>query len=168
MGDLSRTGLGSLWRSWKRSPAPLARIGPPFELALGAPCMVSIMPHLIPQYWEADAVSLIGMRMDDPKPTFAYLAQKIKERYPNFAFLDAVEVERPRDGKESNEFLREVWSPKVLISNSGYDRKKGMELADRTGGLVSYGKYFLANVGIFSSTASCIVLTMRITARLAV
>ena len=106
--------------------------------------------------------------MDDPMPTFAYLAQKIKERYPNFAFLDAIEVERPRDGKESNEFLREVWSPKVFISNGGYDRKKGIELADRTGGLVSYGKHFLANVGIFPSTASCIILTMRIVARLAV
>lgn len=84
--------------------------------------------------------------MDDPKPTFAYLAQKIKELYPNFAFFDAVEVERPRDGKESNDFLREIWAPKVFMSNSGYDRKKGMELADRTGGLVGYGKDFLANV----------------------
>jgi len=88
---------------------------------------------------------MYGMRMDDPKPTFGYLAQKIKELYPNFAFLDAVEVERPRDGKESNDFLREIWAPKVFMSNSGYNRQKGMDLADRTGGLVAYGKYFLAN-----------------------
>ena len=87
--------------------------------------------------------------MDDPKPTFTYLVQRIKELYPNFAFLDAVEVERPRDGKESNEFLREAWAPKVFISNSGYDRQKGMDLADRTGGLVSYGRSFLANVRLF-------------------
>jgi NADPH2 dehydrogenase len=91
------------------------------------------------------------MRMDDPKPTFAYLVQRIKELYPNFAYLDAVEVERPRDGKESNEFLREIWSPKIFISNSGYDRQKGMELSDRTGGLVSYGKSFLANVRLSPS-----------------
>src|SRR5690348_14991639 len=91
------------------------------------------------------------MRMDDPKPTFTYLARRIKELYPDFAFLDATEVERPRDGKESNEFLREVWAPKVFMSNSGYDRQKGMQLADRTGGLVAYGKSFLANVGLFPS-----------------
>ena len=93
--------------------------------------------------------SPIGMRMDDPKPTFGYLVQKIKELHPNFAFIDVVEVERPRDGKESNEFLREIWAPKVFSSNSGYDRQKGMELADRTGGLVTYGRYFLANVSRF-------------------
>jgi len=89
--------------------------------------------------------TMYGMKMDDPIPTFSYLARKIKELYPNFAFFDAVEVERPRDGKESNDFLREIWAPKVFMSNSGYDRKKGMELADRTGGLVGYGKSFLAN-----------------------
>jgi len=89
--------------------------------------------------------TMYGMRMDDPKPTFAYLALKIKELYPKFAFFDAVEVERPRDGTESNQFLREIWAPKVFMSNSGYNRQKGMELADRTGGLVGYGKYFLAN-----------------------
>lgn len=105
--------------------------------------------------------------MDDPKPTFAYVAQKIKELYPNFAFFDAVEVERPRDGKESNEFLREIWAPKVFMSNSGYDRQKGMDLTDRTGGLVGYGRYFLANVGIFLEPIYQIVLT-RIVARSAV
>ena len=106
--------------------------------------------------------------MDDPKPTFGYLVQRIKELYPNFAFIDAVEAERPRDGKESNEFLREIWAPKAFISNSGYDRQKGMELADRTGGLVSYGRYFLANVKFFFSTISRVVLTTRIIARLAI
>ena len=87
--------------------------------------------------------------MEDPIPTFSYLVRKIKELYPNFAFFDAVEVERPRDGKESNDFLRDIWAPKVFMSNSGYDRQKGMEFADKTGGLVGYGKSFLANVSFF-------------------
>jgi len=47
-------------------------------------------------------------------------------------------------------FSVKVWAPKVFISNGGYDRQKGMELADRTGGLVSYGKHFLANVRLLS------------------
>lgn len=105
--------------------------------------------------------------MDDPIPTFSYVAQKIKELYPDFAFLDAAEVERPRDGKESNEFLREIWAPKVFMSNSGYDRQKGMDLTDRTGGLVAYGRSFLANVCIFLEPIYQIVLT-RIVARSAV
>ena len=36
------------------------------------------------------------------------------------------------------------------MSNSGYDRQKGMQLADMTAGLVGDGKYFLANVGVLS------------------
>jgi hypothetical protein len=129
--------------------------------------MVRIAFKFVPQHIRRLTPS-IGMRMDDPKPTFAYLAQRIKDLYPDFAFIDAVEVERPRDGKESNEFLREVWSPTPFISNSGYDRQKGMELADRTGGLVSYGKYFLANVGLFLSARYRTVLKTRIVARPAI
>ena len=95
--------------------------------------------------------------MDDPKPTFAYLTQRIKELYPNLSFFDAVEVGRSRDGKESNEFLREIWGSNVFMSTGGYDRQKGMDLADRTGGLVGYGRHFLANVGFLLSTGSFVV-----------
>ena len=144
----SRTELGLLWRLSKQSLGLLARIGRPFGSVLGVLCMVSEGFPLRPALSEW-LTSLTGMGMDDPKPTFSYLARRIKKLYPNFAFFEAVEVERPRDGKESNDFLREIWAPKVFMSNSGYDRQKGMELADRTGGLVSYGKYFLANVGAF-------------------
>jgi len=106
--------------------------------------------------------------MDDPRPTFGYLVERIKELYPNFALIDAVEVERSRDGKESNEFLREIWAPKVFSSNSGYDRQKGMELADRTGGLVNYGRYFLANVSLSPSIVSRVLLKSSILARPAI
>ena len=105
--------------------------------------------------------------MDDPKPTFAYLVRRIKELHPNFAFLDASEVERPRDGKESNDFLRDIWAPKVFMSNSGYDRQKGMDLADRTGGLVAYGRYFLANVRLLLQNCPRVVLK-RVIARSAI
>jgi hypothetical protein len=108
--------------------------------------------------------------MDDPIPTFSYLAQRIKELYPKFAFLDATEVERPRDKTESNDFLRKIWAPKVFMSNSGYDRQKGMDLADRTGGLVGYGRSFLANVRVFFLTTAStrFFLTMRTVARSAI
>ena len=105
--------------------------------------------------------------MDDPVPTFSYVAQKIKELYPDFALFDAAEVERPQGGRESNDFLREIWAPNVFMSNSGYDRQKGMDLTDRTGGLVAYGRAFLANVCIFLELIYQIFLT-RIVARSAV
>ena len=99
--------------------------------------------------------------MVDPEPTFAYLALRVKEFYQNFAFFDAVEVERPRDGKESNEFLREIRTPNVFMSNSGCDRQKGMDLADRMGKLV---KLFLANVGLPASIVIWILLMTRMVA----
>lgn len=31
------------------------------------------------------------MRMDDPKPTFKYLVESIKELYPDFAYIHVVD-----------------------------------------------------------------------------
>jgi hypothetical protein len=52
--------------------------------------------------------SPIGTRVDDPIPTFSYLAHKIKEFYPHFPILNAAEIEHPRDGKESKDLIRSM------------------------------------------------------------
>ena len=42
------------------------------------------------------------MRMDDPRPTFSYLVEQLKQRFPNLAYLhvvspNAVQNEGPKD-----------------------------------------------------------------------
>lgn len=38
-----------------------------------------------------DSISLPGMRMADPKPTFSYLVADLAKRHPNFAYIHLVE-----------------------------------------------------------------------------
>ncbi|PBK70133.1 FMN-linked oxidoreductase [Armillaria solidipes] len=93
------------------------------------------------------------MTMADPKPTFSYLAGEIKQRYPNFAYLHAVEPrvagttfrdENDIRQQEENDFLREVWAPKPFIS-AGHSRETAIEAADGKGDLVAFGRQFISN-----------------------
>ncbi|KAI0076972.1 NADH:flavin oxidoreductase/NADH oxidase [Panus rudis PR-1116 ss-1] len=91
------------------------------------------------------------MRMKDPIPTFSYLVNKIKELYPEFAFIHVVEPrvngvydETPGEG-ESNDFLRKLWSPRPFIAAGGLKRDSAIEFADNNGDLVAFGRFFIAN-----------------------
>ncbi|KAF9025579.1 NADH:flavin oxidoreductase/NADH oxidase [Hymenopellis radicata] len=95
----------------------------------------------------------LEMRMDDPKPTYTYLVTQIKERFPNLAYIHVVEPRvsgvftRETFPKEwSNDFIREIWSPRPLITAGGYERETAIEAADKTpGNLIAFGRHFIAN-----------------------
>ena len=98
-----------------------------------------------------------GMGMEDPKPTFAYFVSQAKERFPNLTYLHAIE---PRiagtddtdcDDADSNDFLREIWGDKVFIAAGGYTPQTAMETANTKGGLIAFGRHYIANVSFFSS-----------------
>ncbi|KAK0205612.1 hypothetical protein DFS33DRAFT_1258643 [Desarmillaria ectypa] len=92
------------------------------------------------------------MRMDDPVPTFSYLVTKIGQRHADLAYIHVVEPrvfgnmlrDDVRPG-ESNDFIRELWAPRPLISAGGYTREGAMEVADQKGDLVAFGRYFISN-----------------------
>ncbi|KII83262.1 hypothetical protein PLICRDRAFT_452831 [Plicaturopsis crispa FD-325 SS-3] len=93
------------------------------------------------------------MAMPDPKPTFGYLVQRLRELYPNLAYVHVVE---PRvDGVEtrahgvpagqSNDFVHAIWAPRPLVSAGAYTRETGIQAADEKGDLVAYGRPFISN-----------------------
>jgi len=92
-----------------------------------------------------------GMKMEDPKPTFAYFVSQAKERFPNLAYLHAIEARvsgiDDRDSKdaESNDFLREIWGEKVFIAAGGYTPQRAAETVSSKGGLVAFGRHYIAN-----------------------
>ncbi|EPS98163.1 hypothetical protein FOMPIDRAFT_1165690 [Fomitopsis schrenkii] len=93
---------------------------------------------------------LNDMRMEDPKPQFSYLVSQIAERYPRFAWIHVVEPRgwgftnsEPGPG-ESNDFIREIWAPRPLISAGGHTRESAFEFAEK-GDLVAFGRYFIAH-----------------------
>ncbi|KIY72081.1 NADH:flavin oxidoreductase/NADH oxidase [Cylindrobasidium torrendii FP15055 ss-10] len=91
------------------------------------------------------------MGMDDPKPTFAYVAEQLRRSYPDFAYLHVVEprIDGATDSKsgdgESNDFLRKIWSPKPYITAGAYGRDNAIEHVDKTGDLVAFGRHFISN-----------------------
>ncbi|KAJ7760137.1 NADH:flavin oxidoreductase/NADH oxidase [Mycena maculata] len=93
----------------------------------------------------------LDMKFDDPKPTYAHLISQLRERYPDIAYLHVVE---PRtDGHQtveiregaSNDFIRELWCDRRLISAGGYTRETAIEVADQKGDLIAFARSYIAN-----------------------
>jgi NADPH2 dehydrogenase len=66
-----------------------------------------------------------------PEETFGYLVSKIKDHYPNLAYIHVVEPrilgDTPTSGnpeaqlqQESNDFIRDIWQPRPLIVAGGF------------------------------------------------
>ncbi|KAI0088267.1 FMN-linked oxidoreductase [Irpex rosettiformis] len=91
------------------------------------------------------------MRMKEPIPQFRYVVQQIAERQPNLAFLHVVEprVQGSEDCEvpagESNDFIREIWQPRPLISAGGYNRELAIEIAEKKGDLIAFGRHYISN-----------------------
>ncbi len=103
--------------------------------------------------------------MEDPKPTFAYLVSQIKEKYPNFAYIHLVEprvngssTRESWPAEWSNDFIRDIWAPRPLISAGGYSRDLAMEVADKKGDLVAFGRVFIANVSALPSPVKRVLI----------
>jgi NADPH2 dehydrogenase len=87
-----------------------------------------------------------GMGMEAPKPTFAYFVSQAKERFPNLAYLHAIEPLVAGPNGDSNDFLRKVWGDKVFIAAGGYTPQTAAETASAHGGLIAFGRHYIANV----------------------
>ena len=93
-----------------------------------------------------------GMGMENPRPTFAYFVSQAKERFPNLAYLHAVEprIAGPEDGESSsggsNGFLRKIWGNKVFIAAGGYTPETAAETVEAKGGLIAFGRRYISNV----------------------
>ncbi|KZP09248.1 FMN-linked oxidoreductase, partial [Athelia psychrophila] len=95
-----------------------------------------------------------GMGMSNPVPQFTHLVCAIRDLYPEFAYLHVIEprvnnyedVETiPAHKWAERDALYALWAPKPLISAGGYDRELGLDVAQKTGRLVAYGRLFISN-----------------------
>ncbi|TFY81759.1 hypothetical protein EWM64_g2257 [Hericium alpestre] len=92
-----------------------------------------------------------GDYMNDPKPTFSYLVTKLRDTYPEFAYIHVTEPRvagasdrEPEEG-ESNDFLREIWGSRPYLSAGGYTRNLAIKTADEKNELIVFGRYFISN-----------------------
>ncbi|GAW03463.1 nadh:flavin oxidoreductase nadh oxidase [Lentinula edodes] len=93
------------------------------------------------------------MRMQDPIPTYSYIVKNIKKLYPNFAYVSVCEPrvegsttrDTPITSTDSNDFIRDIWTPKPLIVAGGFDRATAIARADSTGDLIAFGRRYISN-----------------------
>ena len=107
--------------------------------------------------------------MKDPLPTFTTFVERIRDAHPNFAYIHVVE---PRvDGiseaditdenrAQSNAALRKAWGDRPYIAAGGMDAATAVNTVEKYGGLVAFGRHFIANVSrVFSSVSRTISQT---------
>lgn len=101
-----------------------------------------------------------GMKMEDPRPTFAYFVSQAKERFPDLAYLHVIEArvagieDHDSEDGDSSEFLRRIWGEKVYIAAGGYGPETAAETVEAKGGLIAFGRHYISNVSCFIWQAS--------------
>ncbi|KAJ6479268.1 hypothetical protein C8R47DRAFT_983523 [Mycena vitilis] len=92
------------------------------------------------------------MQIDDPLPTYTHLVTELRARYPDLAYLHAVEPRADGDGTSStmkahhsNDFLREIWGDRPFITAGGYTRKSALVAAEEKGDLIAFARPYIAN-----------------------
>ncbi|KAJ7903446.1 NADH:flavin oxidoreductase/NADH oxidase [Mycena olivaceomarginata] len=82
-------------------------------------------------------------------------SKEIRDRHPNFGYLHVIEDYIAPEGIEpaSNDFIREIWGDRPLISAGGYsdDRDRGFRVAEEKGSIIAYSKAFIANASVLLS-----------------
>jgi NADPH2 dehydrogenase len=103
------------------------------------------------------------MRMKEPIPQFAHLVGALRDAHPDLAYVHLVEPRTTGDtdadgalvhDADSNDFARDIWqagagdsgSARAYITAGGYDRAKALDVAERKGDLVGFGRNFISNV----------------------
>ncbi|KAH9056796.1 hypothetical protein EDB87DRAFT_1686814 [Lactarius vividus] len=94
------------------------------------------------------------MGMKDPLPTFATFVERIRDEHPNLAYIHVIEPRvsnftvaavTDENRVQSNEVLRKIWGDRPYIAAGGMDRAIAIDTVSKYGGLVAFGRHFIAN-----------------------
>lgn len=93
---------------------------------------------------------------EDPVATWSYLTTEIQKKYPNLSYLHFIQarahvhVERvagaPMTPPDTLQPFRDIWKgPFITASGFSNATESAIELAEKTGNLIAFGRAFLAN-----------------------
>lgn len=97
--------------------------------------------------------------MKDPLPTFSYPVNRLRDTFPDLAYIHVVEprvfgsrdetpVEAQTNESESNDFIREIWKSRPIISAGYRSAEEALEAAGKKGDIIALGRYFISNVSV--------------------
>ncbi|KAH9958394.1 hypothetical protein BGW80DRAFT_1184876 [Lactifluus volemus] len=91
------------------------------------------------------------MGMRDPLPTVTTFVERVCAAYPNFAYVHGIEPrvngneEVDSDQGKSNEALRKAAGDIPYMASGGFDRASATSTVEKHGGLIAFGRHFIAN-----------------------
>ncbi|KAJ7620223.1 hypothetical protein FB45DRAFT_1094268, partial [Roridomyces roridus] len=85
--------------------------------------------------WGLSTVS--DMALENPRPTFSHLVNKLRDRFPELAYRHVVESE-VSDVHRWNDSIREIWATHPLISCGGYTRETAIDTAEAKGDSIAF------------------------------
>ncbi|KAJ6479252.1 hypothetical protein C8R47DRAFT_1285993 [Mycena vitilis] len=80
----------------------------------------------------------LDMQFDTTKPIYAHLTTELRERYPDLATVEIKEG-------YSNDFIRNIWGDRRLVSAGGYTRETAIATAESKGDLIAFARPYVAN-----------------------
>jgi NADPH2 dehydrogenase len=94
------------------------------------------------------------MGMKDPLPTFTAFVERIRDTHSNFGQIHVIEDLQRTTGTNlndendtrSNEPLRKIWGNRPYIAAGGFNRASANSTVEKHGGLIAFGRHFIANV----------------------
>ncbi|KAG8745748.1 hypothetical protein FRC11_012994 [Ceratobasidium sp. 423] len=92
---------------------------------------------------------LQGMGMEDPIPTYSYVIEELARRHGDMAYIHFIESradENPVEMNYTNDFAREIWSPRPFLNAGGYNAKSAEETVNKyENNAIVFGRYFISN-----------------------
>ncbi|KAN0131987.1 hypothetical protein V8E53_010267 [Lactarius tabidus] len=94
------------------------------------------------------------MGMKDPLPTFTTLIERIRDNHPNLAYIHVIEARvngnifmtlTDENRAHSNEVLRKIWGDRPYVAAGGMGRPTAIDAVEKYGGLVAFGRHFIAS-----------------------
>ncbi|KXN89084.1 putative inactive dehydrogenase EasA [Leucoagaricus sp. SymC.cos] len=92
------------------------------------------------------------MGMDDPVPQYTHFVRELKMKFPRLSYIHVLEprVHGSEDVQakehESNDFIRDIWAPGVVVSAGGFIRQRAIEQSSIwPNELVAFGRLFTSN-----------------------
>ncbi|KAA1472895.1 FMN-linked oxidoreductase, partial [Dentipellis sp. KUC8613] len=100
--------------------------------------------------------SFYELEMADPKPTYKYFVEQVRNQFPDLAYIHTVEprMEGAADTFQElndevgsgNDFLRQIWSPRPFIASGGFRPETAKFDAEKyEHDLVAIARYYLSN-----------------------
>ena len=98
------------------------------------------------------------MGMKDPLPTFTAFIERIRDVHPDFAYIHVIEKLNDEADTHFNEPLRKIWGNRPYIAAGGFNSASADSTVKKHGGLVAFGRHFIANVSTsFISVAEMVL-----------